>query len=124
MSVSPSASGATSDGVRSVVLRSGVYADSVRLMQVTRDVSALPRVTGVLVAIAPPLNLELGAVVGLAAAGGDTPGQLLVAVRAAGGEALAAATSAVGAALTARERSRGAAAAVPLRSIGAGLDQL
>jgi len=30
----------TTTGVRSVVLRSGVYADSVRLMQVSRDVAA------------------------------------------------------------------------------------
>jgi FdrA protein len=124
VSVSPSASGATSDGVRSVVLRSGVYADSVRLMQVTRDVSALPGVTGVLVAMATPLNLELAAVMGLAPAGGATAEQLLVAVRAVDDEALAAATSAVDAALTERERSSGTAAAVPSRTIGAGLDQL
>jgi FdrA protein len=47
-----------------VVLRSGVYADSVRLMQVSRDVAALPGVTGVLVAMATPLNLELAANMG------------------------------------------------------------
>src|SRR3954467_15319263 len=93
---------ATLAGVRSVVLRSGVYADSVRLMQVTRDVSALPGVTGVLVAMATPLNLELAAVMGLAPAGGATAEQLLVAVRAVDDEALAAATSAVDAALTER----------------------
>ena len=39
-------------GVRSVVLRSGVYADSVRLMQVSRDVAARDGVTAVLVAMA------------------------------------------------------------------------
>src|SRR3954451_7275579 len=91
---------ATLDGVRSVVLRSGVYADSVRLMQVTRDVSALPGVTGVLVAMATPLNLELAAGMARAPAGGATAEQLLVAVRAVDDEALAAATSAVDAALT------------------------
>src|SRR3954451_15571069 len=89
------ASPAPVEGARSVVLRSGVYADSVRLMQVSRDVSALPGVTGVLVAMATPLNLELAAGMGLAPADGATAEQLLVAVRAVDDEALAAATSAV-----------------------------
>src|SRR3954453_1675636 len=93
-------------------------------MQVTRDVSALPGVTGVLVAMATPLNLELAAGMGLPPAGGATAEQLLVAVRAVDDEALAAATSAVDAALTERERSSGTAAAVPFRTIGAGLGQL
>ena len=53
-------------GVRSVVLRSGVYADSVKLMQVSRDVGARDGVTAVLVAMATPLNLELAADMGLA----------------------------------------------------------
>ena len=55
----PSAASSVTDGVRSVSLRSGVYADSVRLMQVSRTVSALPGVTGVIVAMATQMLIEL-----------------------------------------------------------------
>jgi FdrA protein len=111
-------------GVRSVALRSGVYADSVRLMQVSRDVAATDGVTAVLVAMATPLNLELAATMGLAPDGDTSPEQLLIAVRAEDDDALAAALAAVDAALAARERSTGTATAVPQRTIGAGLDEL
>jgi len=67
--------------VRSVSLRSGVYADSVRLMQVSREISALDGVTAVLVAMATPLNLELAAGMGLAPDEPASPDQLLVALR-------------------------------------------
>jgi FdrA protein len=110
--------------VRSAVLRSGVYADSVRLMQVSRDVAALPGVTGVLVAMATPLNLELAEGMGLAPEEAASPEQLLVAIRADDDAALAAATAAVDAALAARERSDTSAAAIPARTIAAGLDDL
>jgi len=110
--------------VRSVSLRSGVYADSVRLMQVSRTVSALPGVTGVIVAMATPLNLELAANMGLAPDGDASPEQLLIAVRAEDDDALAAAVAAVETALAERERSTGTAAAIPQRTIGAGLDDL
>jgi FdrA protein len=110
--------------VRSVVLRSGVYADSVKLMQVSRDIGARDGVTAVLVAMATPLNLELAAGMGLAPDGDASPEQLLIAIRADDAEVLAAAESAVDAALAARERSTGTAAAVPQRTIGAGLDDL
>jgi FdrA protein len=110
--------------VRSVVLRSGVYADSVRLMQVSRDVAAREGVTAVLVAMATPLNLELAASMGLAPDGDASPDQLLVAVRAADDDALAAALAAVDAALAQRERSAGPAPAVPRRTVGAGLADL
>jgi FdrA protein len=106
------------------LLRSGVYADSVRLMQVSRTVSALPGVTGVIVAMATPLNLELAGNMGLAPDGGASPEQLLIAVRAEDDEALAAAVAAVEVALAERERSTGTAAAIPHRTIGAGLDEL
>ena len=94
-------------GVRSVSLRSGVYADSVKLMQVSRDVAALDGVTAVLVAMATPLNLELAANMGLAPDEPASPEQLLIAVRADDDAALAAAVAAVDAALAARERSTG-----------------
>ncbi|MCW2636165.1 MAG: sucD [Blastococcus sp.] len=111
-------------GLRSVSLRSGVYADSVKLMQVSRDVAALDGVTGVLVAMATPLNLELAANMGLSPDEDASPEQLLIAVRAESEEALTAAAAAVDAALAARERSTGTATAVPQRTIGAGLDEL
>ena len=43
----PSGAPSAPASIRSVTLRSGVYADSVKLMQVSRSVSALPGVTGV-----------------------------------------------------------------------------
>jgi FdrA protein len=120
----PPAATSVTEGVRSVSLRSGVYADSVRLMQVSRTVSALPGVTGVIVAMATPLNLELAGNMGLAPDGDASPEQLLIAVRAEDDDALAAAVAAVEAALAERERSTGTAAAIPHRTIGAGLDEL
>ena len=98
-----------SQGVRHVSLRSGVYADSVRLMQVSRDIGARDGVRAVLVAIATPLNLELAAGMGLAPelAPGDTakPDQLLIALTATDDAELTAAVAAVEAALAHRERS-------------------
>jgi FdrA protein len=112
------------EGVRHVSLRSGVYADSVRLMQVSRDVGAREGVTAVLVAMATPLNVDLAAGMGLAPDEGASPDQLLIAVRAVDDDALAAAVAAVDAALAERERSRATADAQPARTIGAGLDDL
>src|SRR3954465_9520291 len=117
MSASPALPAAA--GGRSVGLRAGVYADSVRLMQVSRDVGARDGVTAVLVAMATPLNLELAAGMGLAPAEPASPDQLLVALRAVDDDALAAATAAVEAALTERERSTTSAATVPMRTVGA-----
>jgi FdrA protein len=110
--------------VRSVVLRSGVYADSVKLMQVSRDIGSRDGVTAVLVAMATPLNLELATNMGLAPGEDASPEQLLIAIRADDDDTLAAAEAAVDAALAARERSTASAAAIPLRTIGAGLDEL
>src|SRR5688572_10793505 len=93
-------------------------------MQVSRTVSALPGVTGVIVAMATPLNLELAGNMGLAPGGEPSPEQLLIAVRADDDEALATAVAAVDAALAERERSTGTADAIPHRTIGAGLHDL
>ena len=123
VSPTPSASSATA-GVRSVLLRSGVYADSVRLMQVSREISGRDGVTAVLVAMATPLNLELAEGMGLAPDEGASPEQLLIAVRAEDDATLATAVAAVDAALAARERSTGSAAAIPQRTIGSGLAEL
>src|SRR3954453_17717731 len=103
MSVTPAPG--TPAGVRSVVLRSGVYADSVRLMQVSRDVGAQDGVRAVLVAMATPLNLELAGSMGRAPDDHASPEQLLIAIRADDEAALSAATAAVEAALAARERT-------------------
>jgi FdrA protein len=107
-----------------VVLRSGVYADSVRLMQVSRDVSALPGVTGVLVAMATPLNLELAENMGLAPEEPASPEQLLIGIRADDDAALSAAVAGVEVALAERERTSTSAQAVPPRTIAAGLDEI
>ncbi|WP_345771350.1 FdrA family protein [Geodermatophilus normandii] len=112
------------EGVRHVSLRSGVYADSVRLMQVSRDVGAREGVTAVLVAMATPLNVDLAAGMGFAPDETPSPDQLLIAVRAVDDDALAAAVTAVDAALAERERSRATADAQPARTIAAGLDDL
>lgn len=112
-----------SAGARHVSLRSGVYADSVRLMQVSRDVGARPGVAAVLVAMATPLNLELAAGMDLAPDGPAKPDELLVALRATDDGELAAAVAAVDAALSAREGT-GEARAVPARTIGAALADL
>src|SRR3954452_25589488 len=114
---------APQSGVRFVVLRSGVYAASVRLMQVSRDVGARDGVIAVLVAMATPLNLELAANMGLAPDEPASPEQLLIAIRARDDDALAAAVAAVEAALAQRERSTATAAAIPVRTIGASLDE-
>jgi FdrA protein len=108
------------DQVRHVSLRSGVYADSVRLMQVSREIGDRPGVAAVLVAMATPLNLELAAGMGLAPDGEAKPDQLLIALRATDDAELTAAVAAVEAALAHRERS-GEAQTIPPRTIGAGL---
>jgi FdrA protein len=107
-----------------VTLRSGVYADSVRLMQVSRTVSALPGVTGVIVAMATPLNLELAVNMGLAPDENASAEQLLIGIGAADDETLAVALAAVETALAERERSTGSADAIPQRTIGGGLAEL
>jgi FdrA protein len=112
------------DAAVSVQLRSGVYADSVKLMQVSRRIGARDGVSAVLVAMATPLNLELAAGMGLAPNGGASPEQLLIAVRADDDDALAAALADVDAALAERERTTGSADAIPHRTIGAALDEL
>ena len=102
---------------RHVSLRSGVYADSVKLMQVSKAVAARDGVAAVLVAMATPLNLELAAGMGLAPDTAATPDQLLIALRAVDDAELAAAVAAVDTALTAREE-RGSADAIPPRTVG------
>ncbi len=91
--------------VRTLVRR-GVYADSVVLMQVTAAVAALPGVLDAAVVIATELNREVlqssGLLVDEAASAG--PNDLVIAVKAAGEEAAAAAVARAEAILAERKR--------------------
>ena len=106
---------------RHVSLRSGVYADSVRLMQVSREIGDRPGVTAVLVAMATPLNLELAAGMGLAPDGESKPDQLLIALTATDDTELTAAVAAVEAALAAPGEAVRTRRPSRQRTIGAGL---
>jgi len=66
--------------VRHVEVRSGVYRDSVRLMQISAAVSAHPWVENALVAMATSLNLELLGDMGIDKPAGGGPNDLLVAI--------------------------------------------
>jgi FdrA protein len=68
--------------VESVVVRQGVYADSVALMEVSRAVGDTPGVVAALVSMATELNLEVLADLGFAAPPEAGSGDLVVAVRA------------------------------------------
>ena len=64
-----------------VELRSGAYADSVTLLQVSRQVQLLPGVVTAQVAMATPLNLEVLERIGFAIPADATVNHLVVAVR-------------------------------------------
>ena len=68
----------TSDHVE---LRSGAYADSVTLLQVSRRVQEVPGVTTAQVAMATPLNLEVIERMGFALPGEATVNHLVIAIR-------------------------------------------
>lgn len=109
-----------SDGFTHVELRSA-YADSVTLLQVSRDVAAAPGVLAAQVAMGTPLNVEV-----LEGMGFDipacTPNDMLVALRLESEEGLGAALAAVAAALVVTVRhDDGAARAVPPRTTASAL---
>src|SRR5512145_1529200 len=83
-------------------VRSGVYLDSVTLMQVSRDTAAVDGVSSALIAMATDLNLELLAGMDFTAPTGAVPADLLIAIEAADDHALAAALTHVESALTKR----------------------
>ncbi|GAA4725953.1 acyl-CoA synthetase FdrA [Pedococcus ginsenosidimutans] len=110
-----------------VELRSGVYVDSVGLMQVSRQVAATPGVRAAQVAMATDLNVEVLTGMGFAVPGHAAPNDLVVAVRADDEEHLRAGLAAVEAAFAALRpggRGTGGAAegatgqAVPPRTLG------
>jgi FdrA protein len=71
-----------------VELRTGAYADSVTLLQVSRQVQQLPAVTTAQVAMATPLNVEVLERMGFAIPDDATVNHLVVAVRLEDAEAL------------------------------------
>ena len=95
-----------------VELRSGAYADSVTLLQVSRDVAAVDGVQAAQVAMATPLNVEV-----LGGMGFDvppaSPNDMVVALRADDDAALERGLAAVG-------RGAGRRRPAPVRPIGPG----
>lgn len=89
-----------------VELRSGAYADSVTLLQVSRSVQQTPGVTAAQVAMATPLNVEVLVEMGFEVPAGATPNDLVVALRLAPEGDLASALAAVDEALAASTRRR------------------
>ncbi len=100
-----------SDPVTDLVeLRTGIYVDSVSLMQVSRQVAAAAGVQAAQVAMATELNLDVLARDGVRGAREASPNDLVVALRAADESGVAAGRAAVDDALAAL-RSAGASAA-------------
>ena len=105
-----------------VEVRPGAYADSVTLLQVSKQVAAAPGVAAAQVAMATPLNLDLISGMGFEVPAA-TSNDLLVAVRLTEDGSLDAALSVVGAALAAATRSDGGGAEqlAPPRTTGSAL---
>src|ERR1022692_364589 len=107
--------------MRHVEARTGTYADSVTLMQVSAQAQAVPGVRAALVAMATELNLGLLADLGFTAPDGITQNDLLIAVEAADNDALAAARAVADGALTARpaDQAGGTAGQSPRTTLSA-----
>ncbi len=86
---------------RQVEVRSGMYRDSVGLMQVSRDLRALDGVSSALVAMATELNVDLLVSMGFEQPDGVTPSDLIVGIEAADEDAIARAHTALDSALAA-----------------------
>ncbi|MDQ1720967.1 MAG: FdrA protein, partial [Pseudonocardiales bacterium] len=102
-----------------VLLRRGLYADSVTLLQVSRQVGRAAGVQAALVGMATELNLEMLAGMGFQPPGSGSPNELFIAVRAADELAVEAAAELAQQLLSAPRRPTGGAAAEqPPRTIG------
>ncbi|MEO6501718.1 MAG: FdrA family protein [Jatrophihabitantaceae bacterium] len=102
-----------------VLLRRGLYADSVTLLQVSRQVGQADGVQAALVGMATELNLEMLAGMGFQPPGSQSPNELFIAVRAADEQSVTAAAELAEQLLNAPRRSSGAGAAEqPPRTIG------
>jgi FdrA protein len=102
-----------------VLLRRGVYADSVTLLQVSRQVGQAAGVQDALVGLATELNLELLAGMGFRPPGIDSANDLFIAVRAEDEQAADAAAALAERLLSAPARTTGGTAAeLPPRTVG------
>jgi FdrA protein len=102
-----------------VLLRRGVYADSVTLLQVSRQVAQAAGVQDAMVGMATELNLELLAGMGFQSPDSESPNDLFIAVRAEDSDAVAAAGELAERLLSAPHRSTGAGVAEqPPRTVG------
>ncbi|MEO5852763.1 MAG: FdrA family protein [Nocardioides sp.] len=110
-----------------VELRPGAYADSVALLQVSRQVAGQPGVAAAQVAMATALNVEVLTQMGFAVPPGATTNDMVVALRLAPdapADALAGALAAVDTALSARTGRGTTAEVAPHRTTGAALRDL
>ncbi len=89
---------------RHVELRSGAYADSVTLLQVSRDVQRIDGVVAAQVAMATPLNVDVLTQMGFDVPTDATPNDMVVAIRVADDTDLTAALAGVDTALAAAGR--------------------
>jgi FdrA protein len=102
-----------------VLLRRGIYADSVTLLQVSRQVGQAAGVQDALVGMATELNLEMLAGMGFQPPGSESANDLFIAVRAQDSQAVAAAAELAERLLSAPHRTTGGAdAEQPPRTIG------
>lgn len=102
-----------------VLLRRGLYADSVTLLQVSRQVGQAAGVQAAMVGMATELNLEMLAGMGFQPPGGGSPNELFIAVRAADQQSVEAAAELAEQLLSAPQRSASTAAAEqPPRTVG------
>lgn len=107
--------------VEHVEIRPGAYADSVALLQVSRDVAATPGVSAAQVAMATDLNLEVLQGMGFTLPAAS-PNDMVVALRLDDESVLPAALGAVDAALAAaRKGSTGGEVTAPPRTTGSAL---
>ena len=88
--------------VEQVLVRRGVYHDSVTLLRVSQAAAAVPGITAAQVAMATPLNLELADALGFPAPPDVGPNDLLITVRGADDDAVRAGLDAIEQALAAR----------------------
>ena len=111
-----------------VELRSGVYVDSVSLMQVSRRVAAAAGVDAAQVAMATELNLDVLRGMGFVVPADASPNDLVVALRAVDDTGVESGRSAVDAALAALRSAGGSAGgfgdAPPPRTLGRAIDQV
>ena len=104
-----------------VTLRPGAYADSVALLQVSRDVQAVPGVVTAQVAMATALNLEVITGLGFDVPSEATANDMVVAIRVDDDSVLDQALAAVDRGLTPTRSSGSAREAEPHRTTGSAL---